>query len=59
MSIGTQVTHIQPWSPNVTVAVPGGDRKWTPEEVGSAVNTSVFQTRHPGLRALLEASRRP
>lgn len=56
MSIGTRITHVNPWLPNVTVTVPGGDRKWTPEEVNTALNTSVFKTRHPGLRPLLAAS---
>jgi len=32
----------------VTVTVPGGDRKWEPEEIGVALNTFAFSTRNPG-----------
>lgn len=59
LSIGTRITHIQPWLPDVTVTVPGGERKWTPEEIDVAVNTNVFKSRHPGLRALLASSLEP
>ena len=34
----------------MTVTVPGGNRKWRPEEVGIALDTLAFRTRHPGLR---------
>jgi NAD(P)-dependent dehydrogenase (short-subunit alcohol dehydrogenase family) len=50
LSIGPSITHYRPWTPNVTVTVPGGARKWTPEEIGVALDTLAFQTRHPGLR---------
>ena len=33
----------------MTVTVPGGDRKWEPEEIGTAMNSVVFGSRHPGL----------
>ncbi len=49
LSIGASVTHYQPWTPNVTVTVPGGNRKWAPEEIGVALDTLAFRTRHPGL----------
>ncbi len=49
LSIGPSITHYQPWTPNATVTVPGGDRKWTPEEIGVALDTLAFRTRHPGL----------
>jgi NAD(P)-dependent dehydrogenase (short-subunit alcohol dehydrogenase family) len=57
MSWGGSVTHFQPWTPNVSVTVPGGDRKWTPEEINTALNTAAFGTRHPGLRPSLESMR--
>jgi NAD(P)-dependent dehydrogenase (short-subunit alcohol dehydrogenase family) len=57
MSWGAQIVHFHPWRPNVSVTVPGGDRKWTPEEIDRALNTAAFHTRHPGLRAGLEAMR--
>ena len=39
LSIGSSITHYHPWTPNVTVTVPGGNRKWTPEEIGVALDT--------------------
>jgi NAD(P)-dependent dehydrogenase (short-subunit alcohol dehydrogenase family) len=57
MSWGADIVHFHPWTPNVRVAVPGGDRKWTPEEINTALNTAAFSTRHPGLRPSLEAMR--
>jgi NAD(P)-dependent dehydrogenase (short-subunit alcohol dehydrogenase family) len=50
-SQGTKVTHFNPWMPNAVVGVPGGDRKWDPEELGEALNTVVFRTQHGGLRS--------
>ncbi|HEY3941386.1 MAG TPA: SDR family oxidoreductase [Acidimicrobiales bacterium] len=50
-SQGTKVTHFNPWLPNGVVSVPGGDRKWDPEELGEALNTVVFRTQHGGLRS--------
>jgi len=50
LSIGPSITHYHPWTPNATVTVPGADRKWTPEEIGVALDTLAFGTRHPGLR---------
>lgn len=47
---GTKVVHFHPWSPSGAVTVPGGDRKWDPEELGTALNTVVFHSRHGGLR---------
>jgi NAD(P)-dependent dehydrogenase (short-subunit alcohol dehydrogenase family) len=48
---GTRVTHFHPWTPNAVVSVPGGDRKWDPEELGRAVDTLVFRSNHGGLRS--------
>jgi NAD(P)-dependent dehydrogenase (short-subunit alcohol dehydrogenase family) len=53
----SDLTHFRPWSANVSVTVPGGDRKWTPEEINAALNATAFGSRHPGLRASLEALR--
>ena len=39
LSIESSITHYHPWTPNVTVTVPGGNRKWTPEEVGVTLDT--------------------
>jgi NAD(P)-dependent dehydrogenase (short-subunit alcohol dehydrogenase family) len=50
LSMGESITHFQPWTPNVTVTVPGGNRRWRPEEIGVALDTLAFGTRHPGLR---------
>lgn len=50
MSHGSSVIHFNPWTPNVAVTVPGRDRKWDPAELGEALNTKLFRTRHPGLR---------
>jgi NAD(P)-dependent dehydrogenase (short-subunit alcohol dehydrogenase family) len=58
MSWGAQILHFAPWTPDVSVTVPGGDRKWTPEEVAVALNTSLFKSRHPGLRQSMEGMRK-
>jgi NAD(P)-dependent dehydrogenase (short-subunit alcohol dehydrogenase family) len=58
MSWGASVTHFHPWTPNAVVTAPGGDRKWDPEELGRALNSAAFSSRHPGLRHSLEAMRR-
>ena len=50
LSMGASITHFRPWTPNVTVTVPGGDRKWRPEEIGVALDTLAFGSRHPGLQ---------
>jgi NAD(P)-dependent dehydrogenase (short-subunit alcohol dehydrogenase family) len=49
-SHGASITHFEPWTPGAVITVPGGVRKWEPEEVGKALNTKVFLSRHPGLR---------
>jgi NAD(P)-dependent dehydrogenase (short-subunit alcohol dehydrogenase family) len=58
MSWGADIVHFHPWLPNVIVTVPGGDRKWTPEEINSALNATAFKSRHPGLRPSLDAMRK-
>jgi NAD(P)-dependent dehydrogenase (short-subunit alcohol dehydrogenase family) len=50
-SQGTKVVHFNPWTPGGTVNVPGGDRKWDPEELDGAINMLVFHSRHGGLRS--------
>jgi len=50
-SQGTKVVHFNPWTPSGVVSVPGGDRKWDPEELDNALNTLVFHSRHGGLRS--------
>jgi NAD(P)-dependent dehydrogenase (short-subunit alcohol dehydrogenase family) len=50
MSSGPNIIHYQPWTASATITVPGGDRKWRPEEIGTAMNSVVFGSRHPGLR---------
>jgi NAD(P)-dependent dehydrogenase (short-subunit alcohol dehydrogenase family) len=58
MSWGAEIFHFAPWTPDVAVTVPGGDRKWTPEEIAVALNTALYKSRHPGLRASMEAMRK-
>jgi NAD(P)-dependent dehydrogenase (short-subunit alcohol dehydrogenase family) len=58
MSFGPQIVHFAPWRANVSVTVPGGDRRWTPEEISAALNTSAFNSRHPGLMPSIEAIRK-
>ena len=55
MTSGAKIVHFTPWRPNVAVTVPGGDRRWTAEEISTALNTSVFNSRHPGLRQSFES----
>ena len=49
MSSGARIIHFQPWTPGTVVTVPGGNRKWEPEEINTAMNSLVFRSRHPGL----------
>ena len=56
MTWGAKIVHFSPWrDANVAVTVPGGDRRWTPEEIATALNTAAFNSRHPGLRQSFEA----
>ena len=57
MSWGAQIIHFSPWAPDVSVTVPGGEKKWTPEEIAVALNNSLYKSRHSGLRAGLDAIR--
>ena len=57
MSSGARIIHFHPWQPHVAVSVPGGERKWAPEEISEALNTAAFHSRHPGLRQSFEAMR--
>jgi NAD(P)-dependent dehydrogenase (short-subunit alcohol dehydrogenase family) len=50
MSSGARIIHFHPWTAGATITVPGGNRKWEPEEINVAMNSVVFGTRHPGLR---------
>jgi NAD(P)-dependent dehydrogenase (short-subunit alcohol dehydrogenase family) len=50
MSRGCTVSHFQPWAQDFSITVPGGNRKWDPEELGRALNTELFGSRHPGLQ---------
>lgn len=49
LSQGFSVTHFEPWTRGGVVTAPN-DAKWDPVELGKALNTKVFKTRHPGLR---------
>ena len=50
MSSGADIIHFQPWAVGGRVTVPGGDRKWRPEEINTAMNSLVFSSRPAGLR---------
>jgi NAD(P)-dependent dehydrogenase (short-subunit alcohol dehydrogenase family) len=54
LSSGPSITHYHPFAPGNTVTVPGGDRKWRPEELADAIETVLLPTRHPGLRRGLQ-----
>jgi NAD(P)-dependent dehydrogenase (short-subunit alcohol dehydrogenase family) len=57
MSFGAKIVHFHPWQPHAAVTVPGGDRKWAPEEITAALNAAAFNCRHPGLMQGIEAIR--
>jgi NAD(P)-dependent dehydrogenase (short-subunit alcohol dehydrogenase family) len=57
MAGGTSVTIFNPWMPRATLGVPGGDRKWDPEELATAMDIKVFGSRHMGLRGGLGSLR--
>ncbi|MGE0879117.1 MAG: SDR family NAD(P)-dependent oxidoreductase [Acidimicrobiia bacterium] len=48
---GESIIHYHPWTRHVVLDVPGGGRKWNPEEIGPIMNANVFHSRHPGLWA--------
>lgn len=57
MSAGAQIVHMRTWDANAAVTVPGGNRRWTPEEIATALNSSAFGSRHRGLQASIASIR--
>jgi NAD(P)-dependent dehydrogenase (short-subunit alcohol dehydrogenase family) len=57
MSMGAIISHFHPWTRHVNVTVPGGNRKWQPEEIGPALNVAAFGSNHAGLMAGLASLR--
>ncbi|HLG67319.1 MAG TPA: SDR family NAD(P)-dependent oxidoreductase [Acidimicrobiales bacterium] len=56
---GTTITHYRPWTRETVLTVPGGNRKWRPEEVGTALNSLAFGSRHGGLSGAAEYQPQP
>jgi NAD(P)-dependent dehydrogenase (short-subunit alcohol dehydrogenase family) len=50
LSSGPSITRYHPFYAGETITVPGGDRKWRPEELADAMDTVLLRTRHPGIR---------
>lgn len=57
MSSGAQIVHMRPTEVNAAVTVPGGNKKWTLEEISAALNSAAFHSRHIGLQASVAAIR--
>jgi NAD(P)-dependent dehydrogenase (short-subunit alcohol dehydrogenase family) len=49
-AVGDTITHYVPWTLGSEVTTPKGPRKWDPEEIGDAVNASIFHCRPGGLQ---------
>jgi NAD(P)-dependent dehydrogenase (short-subunit alcohol dehydrogenase family) len=49
-AVGSTITHYAPWTLGEGIDTPGGPAKWSPADIGPALNASVFHSRHPGLQ---------
>jgi short-subunit dehydrogenase len=49
-AVGSSITHYVPWTLGEGIETPGEPAKWSPSEIGPALNAAVFHSRHPGLQ---------
>ena len=49
-AVGSNITHYRPWTLGESVETPNRPAKWSPAEIGPALNAGVFHSRHPGLQ---------
>jgi NAD(P)-dependent dehydrogenase (short-subunit alcohol dehydrogenase family) len=49
-AVGSTISHYVPWTLGEAIDTPGGPAKWSPADIGPALNASVFHSRHPGLQ---------
>jgi NAD(P)-dependent dehydrogenase (short-subunit alcohol dehydrogenase family) len=48
-AVGNSISHYIPWTIGTEI-ISKDEAKWAPEDIGPAVYTEVFRSRHPGLR---------
>jgi NAD(P)-dependent dehydrogenase (short-subunit alcohol dehydrogenase family) len=48
-AVGSSIAHYQPWTVGAEITSRDGER-WVAEEIGAAVYTQIFKSRHPGLQ---------
>ncbi len=49
-AVGSTITHYEPWRLGASVETPNGPAKWSPADIGPAVNALVFHSRAVGLQ---------
>ncbi|TMM14981.1 MAG: SDR family NAD(P)-dependent oxidoreductase [Actinobacteria bacterium] len=49
-AVGSSIAHYVPWTLGEGIDTPGEPAKWSPADIGPAINASVFHSRHPGLQ---------
>jgi NAD(P)-dependent dehydrogenase (short-subunit alcohol dehydrogenase family) len=49
-AVGHQIHRYVPWTLGASIETKGGPAKWKPEEIGAAINASIFGSRNPGLQ---------
>jgi NAD(P)-dependent dehydrogenase (short-subunit alcohol dehydrogenase family) len=49
-AVGHTITRYIPWTLGAQIETKGGPAKWKAEEIGAAINASIFGSRNPGLQ---------
>jgi NAD(P)-dependent dehydrogenase (short-subunit alcohol dehydrogenase family) len=49
-AVGSKIGHYLPWHVGTEIDTPKEPAKWKPENIGPAVNASIFGSRNPGLQ---------
>ena len=48
-AVGNSISHYVPWTVGTEI-VSKDEGKWNPEDIGNAVYSKIFKSRHPGLQ---------
>jgi len=49
-AVGASIAHYKPWALGAEITTPKEPAKWKPENIGAAVNATIFGSRNPGLQ---------
>jgi NAD(P)-dependent dehydrogenase (short-subunit alcohol dehydrogenase family) len=49
-AVGASIAHYKPWALGSEITTPKEPAKWKPENIGAAVNATIFGSRNPGLQ---------